>query len=187
VTLDAVTLDGPGAPAGPLRVEVDVRHQDILRAEADAIGCLLTPRLEPDDEASRQLFAVAGPALRDDIRWALTRRGRPGLEPGEALTLAVRKEYPVGRVGFLILADSARERGPEEREALVLAAFLREALEWGFESVALPVSDRGVGESLAVAARLLARTSGEGRPLLKRLQFLSRDAAALAPERRGVA
>ncbi|HEX9189635.1 MAG TPA: hypothetical protein VGB87_21350 [Vicinamibacteria bacterium] len=182
-----MTLHGPGTPAGLVRVEVDVRHQDILLAEADAIGCLLTPRLEPDDEPSRKLFAAAGQTLREDIRWALTRRGRLGLEPGEALTLAVRSEYPVGRVGFLILAASAREREPEEREALVLAAFLREALEWGFESLALPVSDRGVEESLAVAASLLARTIGERRPLLKRVHFLSRDAALLDPARRGVA
>lgn len=171
----------------PPRVEVDVRQLDILRAEADALGCLLTPRLEPDDEASRQIFAAAGGVLRDDIRWALTRLGRPALDPGEALTLAVRPEYPVGRVGFLILAASARERSPEEAESLVLAAFLREAVAWGFESVALPASANGVGVSLAVAARLLAKMSGEQRPLLRRVHFLSREAALLAGAKRGVA
>lgn len=168
----------PGEGAVP-RVEVDVRHQDILRAEADALGCVVTPGLEPDDEASRQIFAVAGEQLRDDIRWALTRRGRPGLESGEALTVAVRREYPVGRVGFLMLAASARGGTPEETEALVIRAFIREALEWGFESIALPVSGHGVGVTLSVAIQVLARISGEERPLLRRLQLLAREAALL--------
>ena len=91
--------------------------------------------------------------LREDIRWSLARRGRPGLEPGEALTVAVRREYPVGRVGFLVLAASARTVTPERAEALVLRAFIREALEWGFESIALPVSERGVGASLGGGPR----------------------------------
>ena len=129
------------------RVEVDVRHQDILGAEADALGCLVTPGLEPDDDASRRIFVAAGDVLREDIRWSLARRGRSGLEPGEALTVAVRREYPVGRVGFLVLAASARTVTPERAEALVIRAFIREALEWGFESMALPVSERGVGAS----------------------------------------
>ncbi|HSD67641.1 MAG TPA: hypothetical protein VLF95_13125, partial [Vicinamibacteria bacterium] len=94
----------PGRQATPPPVEVDVRQQDILSAEADALGCLVTPSLEPDDEASRRIFAAAGDSLRDDIRWAVAGRGRPALEPGEALTVPVRREYPVDRVGFLILA-----------------------------------------------------------------------------------
>lgn len=168
----------PGERAAP-RVEVDIRHQDILRAEADALGCVVTPGLEPDDDASRQIFAVAGQPLRDDIRWALTRRGRPGLEPGEALTVAVRREYPVGRVGFLMLAASAPGGTPEEAATLVLRAFIREALEWGFESVALPVSGHGVRVTLAVATQVLARISVEERPLLRRLQLLALDAELL--------
>jgi hypothetical protein len=176
----------PGESAAP-RVEVDVRHQNILRAEADALGCVVTPGLEPDDEASRLIFAVAGGQLRDDIRWALTRRGRPGLQPGEALTVAVRREYPVGRVGFLILAASARGGTPEREEALVLGAFIREALEWGFESIALPVSRHGVGMTLSVVAQVLARISGAERPLLRRLQLLAREAAAPESARHGAA
>ena len=140
---------------------------------------MVTPGLEPDDEASRQIFAAAGEQLRDDIRWALTRRGRPGLESGEALTVAVRREYPVGRVGFLMLAASARGGTPEETEALVVRAFIREALEWGFESIALPVSGHGVAVTLSVATRVLARIPGEERPLLRRLQLLAREATLL--------
>lgn len=176
----------PGEGSSP-RVEVDVRHQDILRAEADALGCLVTPSLEPDDHASRRIFATAGAQLRDDLRWALTRHSRPRLEPGEALTVAVRREYPVGRVGFLILAAAAREPPPAEAEALVLGAFLREALEWGFESVALPVSEHGLGVTLPVATRLLAQLSGEERPLLRRIQLLARDAGLLDGWQAGVA
>ena len=169
------------------RVELDVRHQDILRAEADALGCVVTPGLEPDDEASRTIFAAAGEQLRDDIRWALTRRGRPGLEGGEALTVAVRREYPVGRVGFLMLAASARGGTPEETEALVVNAFIREALEWGFESIALPVSGHGVGVTLSVATQVLARISGEERPLLRRLQLLARETSLLDGPSHGAA
>ena len=157
-----------------------MRHQDILRAEADALGCLVTPSLEPDDDASLRIFAVAGDSLREDIRWAVSGRGRPVLEPGEALTVPVRREYPVDRVGFLILAVSApREPSPEGAEALVLGAFLREALEWGFESVALPVSERGLGVTLPVATRLLARLSRGRRPLPRRLQLLAREVRLL--------
>ena len=176
-----------GESAAP-RVEVDVRPCDILRAEADALGCVVTPGLEPDDQASRQIFAAAGEQLRDDIRWALTRRGRPGLEPGEALTVAVRREYPVGRVGFLMLAASARGGTPEEAEALVVRAFIREAIEWGFESVALPVSESGLDVTLAVATRLLARLSAEERPLLlQRLQLLARESDLLESRLDGIA
>jgi hypothetical protein len=165
----------PARPATPPPVEVDVKQQDILRADADALGCLVTRSLEPDDDASRRIFTVAGESLRDDIRWAVAGRGRPVLEPGEALTIPVRRDYPVDKVGFLILAVSAREPSPEGAEALVLGAFLREALDWGFESVALPVSERGLGVTLPVATRLLARLSRERRPLPRRLQLLARD------------
>lgn len=177
----------PPAESPPPRVEVDVRHHDILRAEADALGCLVTPSLEPGDHASGRIFAAAGAQLRDDLRWALTRRGRPRLRPGEAVTVAVRREYPVGRVGFLILAAAAREHAPAEAEALVLGAFLREVLEWGFESVALPVSEHGLGVTLPVATRLLAQLSGEKRPLLRRLQLLACDADPLDGRQAGVA
>jgi len=177
----------PPGESPPPCVEVEVRHQDILRAEADALGCLVTSSLEPDDDASRRLFAAVGERLRDDLRWALTRRARPRLEPGEALTIAVRREYPVGRVGFLILAATAREPPPEEAEALVLGAFLREALEWGFESLALPVSEHGLGVTLPVATRLLAGLSGERRPLLRRLQLLAREADLLDGWQAGLA
>jgi hypothetical protein len=163
----------------PAPVEVDVRQQDILSAQADAVGCLVTPALEPDDDASRRIFAAGGGSLREDIRWAVAGRGSPVLEPGEALTVPVRREYPVDRVGFLILAVSAREPSPEGAEALVLGAFLREVLEWGFESVALPVSERGLAVTLPVATRLLARLSREKRPLPRRLQLLARDARLL--------
>jgi hypothetical protein len=169
------------------RVEVDVRHQDILGAEADALGCLVTPGLEPDDDASRRIFVAAGDVLREDIRWSLARRGRSGLEPGEALTVAVRREYPVGRVGFLVLAASARTVTPERAEALVIRAFIREALEWGFESMALPVSERGVGASLSAAARVLARIPGSQRPLLRRLQLLAPGTSLSGALRSGVA
>jgi hypothetical protein len=91
----------------------------------------------------------------------------------------VRREYPVDRVGFLILAVSAREPSPEGAEALVLGAFLREVLDWGFESVALPVSERGLGVTLPVATRLLARLSRERRPLPRRLQLLAGEARLL--------
>ena len=57
-------------------------YRGAVRAEADALGCVVTPDLRPDDEASRQMFAVAGAQLREAIHWALTRRGRPRLEPG---------------------------------------------------------------------------------------------------------
>jgi hypothetical protein len=177
----------PAGESAVSRLEVDVRHQGILGAEADALGCVVTPALEPDDEASRQIFAVAGEELREDLRWALTRRGRPGLDPGEALTVAVRRGYPVGRVGFLMAAASARGRTPEEAEALVLCAFIREALEWGFESIALPVSERGVGVMLSVTTRVLARIPGSERPLLRRLQLLAREAALLDGLRHGAA
>ncbi len=163
----------------PPPVEVHVRQQDILSAEADAVGCLVTPFLEPDDEASRRIFAAGGASLREDIRWAVAGRGTPALEPGEALTVPVRREYPVDRVGFLILAVSACEPSPEGAEALVLGAFLREALEWGFDSVALPVSERGLAVTLPVATRLLARLSREKRPLPRRLQLLAREARLL--------
>lgn len=176
----------PGESAEP-RVEVDVRHQGILSAEADALGCVVTPGLGPDDEASRQIFAVGGQQLRDDIHWALTRRGRPGLESGEALTVAVRREYPVGRVGFLMLAASARGGTPEEAETLVLRAFIREALLWGFESIAVPVSGHGVGVALSAATQVLARIPGPERPLLRRLQLLARDATLLDGPRPGAA
>jgi hypothetical protein len=169
----------PVRPATPPPVEVDVRHEDILRTAADALGCLVTPSLEPDDEASRRIFAAAGDSLRDDIQWAVAGRGRPVLEPGEALTVPVRRDYPVDKVGFLILAVSAHEPSPEGAEALVLGAFFREALEWGFESVALPVSERGLGVTLPVATRLLARLSRERRPLPRRLQLLAREARLL--------
>ncbi len=169
----------PARRSTPPPVEVDVKHLDILHAEADALGCMVTPSLEPDDEASRRIFAAAGDSLRDDIRWAAAGRGRPVLEPGEALTVPVRRGYPVDRVGFLILAVSPREPSPEGAEALVLGAFLREVLEWGFESVALPVSERGLGVTLPVATRLLARLSRERRPLPRRLQLLARDARLL--------
>jgi hypothetical protein len=183
-----VTVGWPPPGEGPPpRVEVDVRHQDILRAEADALGCLVTPSLEPDDDASRRIFAAAGEQLRVDLRWALTRRARPRLEPGEALTIAVRREYPVGRVGFLMLAASAREPPPVEAEELVLGAFLHEALEWGFESVALPVSEHGLGVTLPAATRLLAKLAGERRPLLRRLQLLAREAELLGGWQEGVA
>jgi hypothetical protein len=67
----------PNAHEGaPPRVEVDVRHQDILRAEADALGCRVTPSLEPDDDATRRIFAVAGDSLRNDLRWAVAGRRR---------------------------------------------------------------------------------------------------------------
>ena len=176
----------PTASAGR-RVEIDVRHQDILRAEADALGCVVTPSLQPDDEASRQIFAAAGAQLREDLHWALTRRGRPRLEPGEGLTVAVRQEYPVGRVGFLTLVASAGGKAPEERESLVIGAFLREALEWGFESVALPVSESGIEVSLAAAREILERISDAERPLLRCLHFLARDAALLERPGRGAA
>jgi O-acetyl-ADP-ribose deacetylase (regulator of RNase III) len=165
-------------PATPPPVEVHVKQQDILSAEADAIGCRVTPSLEPDDEASRRIFAAGGESLREDIRWAVAGRGAP-LEPGEALTVPVRREYPVERVGFLILAVSAREPSRQGAEALVLGAFLREVLEWGFESVALPVCERGLGVTLPVATRLLARLSREKRPLPRRLQLLAREARLL--------
>lgn len=168
-------------------MEVDLRHEGSLGAEADALGCLVTPSLEPDDDASRQIFAMAGEELREDIRWSLTRRGRPGLEPGEALTVAVRREYPVGRVGFLVLAASARGETPERAEALVLRAFIREALEWGFESIALPVSEHGVGVTLSAATRVLARIPGSRRPFLRRLQLLAPDASLPGALRHGVA
>jgi hypothetical protein len=182
----AVTPDmqPPTGSAGH-RIEIDIRHQDILRAEADALGCVVTPDLRPDDEASRQVFAAASEPLRADIRWALARRGRPRLEPGEGLTLAVRREYPVGRVGFLILAASAAGSAPEERESLVVGAFLREALEWGLESVALPVSEHGVGLTLAAAATALAALPRGDRPPLRRLHLLARDAALLGGLRGG--
>jgi hypothetical protein len=162
------------------RIEVDVRHQDILRAEADALGCLLTPDLQPGDEASRQLFDAAGESLHADLRWALGHRGRARLLPGEAVTVAVRREYPVGRVGFLLFAAPDRSLEPPEAEALVLAAFLREAQRWGFESLALPVSPDGLGVTLAAAARLLAGLRGEGRPVVQRIHFLAREADRLA-------
>jgi hypothetical protein len=177
----------PAAEGTPSRVEVDVRHQDILRVEADALGCLVTPSLEPADRASRRIFAVAGDTLRDDLRWAVTRRRRPGLDPGEALTVPVRREYPVGRVGFLILAASADEATPEVAEALALGAFLGETLEWGFESVALPVSERGLGVTLPAATRLLARVAGSRRPRLRRLQLLAHEARLLDGLQCGVA
>ena len=177
----------PPTESAGRRVEIDIRHQDILRAEADALGCVVTPSLQPDDEASRQIFAVAGAQLREDIHWALTRRGRPRLEPGEGLTVAVRREYPVGRVGFLTLVASAGGKAPEERESLVIGAFLREALEWGFESVALPVSESGIEVSLAAARDILARISDAERPLLRRLHFLARDAALLERPGHGAA
>ncbi len=169
----------PARQTTPPPVEVHVGQQDILDADADALGCLVTPSLEPDDDASRRIFAAGGASLRDDIRWAVAGRGRPVLEPGEALTVPVRREYPVDRVGFLILAVSAREPSPEGAEALVLGAFLREVLDWGFESVALPVSERGLAVTLPVATRLLARLSREKRPLPRRLQLLARDARLL--------
>jgi hypothetical protein len=169
------------------RVEIDIRHLDILRAEADALGCVVTPDLEPDDEASRQIFGAAGAQLRADIHWALTRHGRPRLEPGEGLTVAVRREYPVGRVGFLTLAAAAGGSPPDERESVVIGAFLREALEWGFESVALPVSESGIDVTLAAARGVLARISEAERPLLRRLHLLARDAALLESPGRGAA
>lgn len=169
----------PARQTPPPPVEVHVRQQDILSAEADALGCLVTPSLEPDDDASRRIFEAGGDSLRDDIRWAVAGRGNPMLEPGEALTVPVRREYAVDGVGFLILAVSAREQSPEGAEALVLGAFLREALDWGFESVALPVSERGLAVTLPVATRLLARLSREKRTLPRRLQLLARDARLL--------
>jgi len=169
----------PARQTTPPPVEVHVRQQDILSADADALGCLVTASLEPDDDASRRIFAAGGESLRDDIRWAVAGRGTPVLAPGEALTVPVRREYPVDRVGFLILAVSAREPSPEGAEALVLGAFLREVLDWGFESVALPVSERGLGVTLPVATRLLARLSRERRALPRRLQLLARDARLL--------
>ncbi len=169
----------PARHATPPPVEVHVRQQDILSAEADALGCLVTPSLDPADDASRRIFAAGGDSLRDDIRWAVAGRGGPVLEPGEALTVPVRREYPVDRVGFLILAVLAEEPSPEGAEALVLGAFLREVLDWGFESVALPVSERGLGVTLPVATRLLARLSREKRPLPRRLSLLARDARLL--------
>jgi hypothetical protein len=185
---ELVTLDGlPSAERGGRRVEIDVRHLDILCAEADALGCVVTPGLEPADEAGRRIFAVAGEPLREDIHWALTRRGRPRLRPGEGLTVAVRSEYPVGRVGFLVLAASAGSRGPEESESLVMGAFLREVIEWGFESVALPVSECGIAVTLAAARGLLAGIPEAGRPSLRRLHFLARDAALLDGPGRGAA
>jgi hypothetical protein len=177
----------PPGHSTPPRVEVEVRYQDILHAEADALGCLVTPCLEPDDHASRRIFAAARDTLRDDLRWAAARLGRVGLEPGEALTVPVRREYPVGRVGFLMLAASAHEPPPELAEALVLGAFLREALDWGFESVALPVSERGLAVTLPVATRLLATLSRQGRPLLRRLQLLAHEGRVLDERHRGVA
>jgi hypothetical protein len=172
-----VSLAGqPSAECAGPGVDIDIRHQDILGADADALGCVVTRDLQPADEASRQIFAAAGGPLREDIHWALTRRGRPRLEPGEGLTVAVRRGYPVGRVGFLMLAASAAGSLPEECETIVLGAFLREAIEWGFESVALPVSEGGVAVTLAAARAVLARISDAERPLLRRLHFLARDA-----------
>ena len=159
--------------ATPPPVEVHVGQRDILTADADALGCLVTALLEPDDDASRRIFAAGGDTLRDDIRWAVAGRGRPG--PGEALTVPVRRGYPVDRVGFLILAVSAREPSLEGAEALVLGAFLREALEWGFDSVALPVSERGLGVTLPVATRLLAALSRGSRRLPRRVSLVARD------------
>jgi hypothetical protein len=54
----------------------------------------------------------------------------------------VRREYPVGRVGFLMLAASACGETPEEAETALLRAFIREALEWGFESAEVRSSRR---------------------------------------------
>ncbi len=180
-----MTLYPPSAAVS--RVEVDVRHESILAADADALGCVVTPSLHPDDDTSREIFAAGAELLREDIRWALTRRGRPGVEPGEAITVAVRRGYPVGRVGFLMLAASGRGGTPEWMETLVLRAFIHEALEWGFESIALPVSERGVGVTLSAATRALARIPGSQRPLLCRLQLLARDPTALAGLRPGAA
>jgi hypothetical protein len=169
----------PARQTTPPPVEVHVKQQDILSAHADALGCLVTSSLEPDDEASRRIFAAGGDSLRDDIRWAVAGRESPVLEPGEALTVPVRREYPVDGVGFLILAVSAREPSPVGAEALVLGAFLREVMDWGFESVALPVSERGLGVTLPVATRLLARLSRDERPLPRRLSLLARDGRLL--------
>ena len=146
---------------------------------------MVTPDLQPADEASRQIFAAAGEPLREDIHWALTRRGRPRLEPSEGITVAVRPEYPVGRVGFLMLAANFAASVPEEGEALVIRAFLQEALAWGFESVALPVSQKGIDVTLAAARAVLARISDAERPLLRRVHFLARDAALLDGPGRG--
>jgi hypothetical protein len=49
----------PARPATPPPVEVDVQHQDILRAEADALGCLVTRPLP----RRRQLLARASRLL----------------------------------------------------------------------------------------------------------------------------
>jgi hypothetical protein len=168
------------------RVEIDVRQQDILQAEADALGCVVTAELRPDDEASRQIFAAAAGALREDIHWALTRRGRPRLDPGEGLTVAVRREYPVGRVGFLMLAVAGEGERPE-RESLVIGAFLREALEWGFESVALPVSEGGIALTLAATREALLRVAEPERLLLRQVHLVGRDAALLDLPDKGVA
>jgi hypothetical protein len=69
----------------------------------------------------------------------------------------------------------------------VLGAFLHEALEWGFESVALPVSEHGLGVTLPAVTRLLARLARERRPLLRRVQLLAREAELLGGWREGVA
>ena len=95
------------------------------------------------------------------------------------MTVPVRRDYPIDKVAFLILAASAHEPSPAGAEALVLGAFLREVLEWGFESVALPVSERGLGVTLPVATRLLAKLSRERRPLPRRLQLLAGEARLL--------
>ena len=69
----------------------------------------------------------------------------------------------------------------------MIGAFLREALEWGFESVALPVSEDGIAVSLTAARGVLLRIADAERPLLRRLQFLARDAALLESPGRGAA
>ena len=77
----------PARQTTPPPVEVHVRQQDILSADADALGCLVTASLEPDDDASRRIFAAGGESLRADIRWAVASRGAPALLAREARLL----------------------------------------------------------------------------------------------------
>jgi tetratricopeptide (TPR) repeat protein len=155
----AVTPDmqPPTGSAGH-RIEIDIRHQDILRAEADALGCVVTPDLRPDDEA----LATGEAALRADapapynrayLVGALSRLGllreRLGRrdEAAEALDRALATARGLGT--RQLVAEVLLDRGSLARESGDLAAAVashEEALGLAAEARLEVVLARALGE-----------------------------------------
>lgn len=153
-----------------MRARILLEHGDITRVSADAIVNASNAHLTPGGGVSGAIHAAGGPAIAEEGRRVLERRGRP-LEPGEAEATGAGR-LPARHV-IHVLGPVWHGGGRGEAEAL--ASAYREAVrladELGDATIAFPSVSTGIfGYPVGLAAPLAVRAVREALDAASRVR-----------------